>query len=364
MKGMVAICPSGKGNMNTMHITIGIPVRNGEPFLEAALSSALTQSLPAEEILVVDDASTDRSAEICRSSRWEGRVRYEFNAHRTGFADAWNRTVRLASCEYVSILHQDDLLRPDFIQTMKDMMTAHPEVGHFFSACQYIDAEGAPLPGAGAIEGDRVRLHGHEYARSYLLRGQSSGHIHRCPGLVTAKKIIVEQCPFRAEAGLIADDDFFYRIGRFTDAVGTSRVLSAMRQHSASETTRMKNLSLTLARDYLFQIRYHDGPESLLGHKERTILRKIGLDHLHRAQYEALLNGDAEQLMEVARLREGYEGYLKIKVSATGSAWQRPLWLWGPNVPAWNKTGRFYAHGVQQLAQAMHRLLHQPCRGR
>jgi glycosyltransferase involved in cell wall biosynthesis len=346
--------------MTIIRITIGIPVRNGEPFLETALSSALAQSLPAEEILVVDDASTDRSAEICCSSRWEGRVRYEFNAHSTGFADAWNRTVRLASCAYVSILHQDDLLQPDFLQTIKGMMAAHPDACHFFSACQYIDVEGEHLPGAGAIEGDRVRLRGREYARSYLIGVQSRRHIHRCPGLVTAKKIIVEQCPFRAEAGLIADDDFFYRIGRFTDVVGTSRVLSAMRQHRASEIARTKDLSLTLARDYLFQIRYHDGPESLFRTGERMILLEIGLDHLHRAQYSALLNGDAEQLMEVARLREGYEGYLKMKVSATGSAWQRPLWLWGPKVPTWNRAGRLYAHGVQQIAQAKRRLLHRP----
>jgi Glycosyltransferases involved in cell wall biogenesis len=343
-----------------MHIAIVIPVHNGEPFLEAALSSVLSQSLPAEEILVVDDASTDRSAEICRSSRWEGRIRYEFNAHSTGFADAWNRTVSLAICGYVSILHQDDLLQPDFLKTMKGMIAAHPDAGHFFSACQYIDAEGAILPGAGAIEGDVVRLRGRDYARSYLLGVQSRRHIHRCPGLVTAKKIIMEQCLFRAEAGLIADDDFFYRVGRFTDAVGTSRILSAMRHHSASETTRTKGLSLTLARDYLFQIRYHDGPESLLGHEERTTLCEIGLDHLHRAQYAALLNGDAEQLIEVARLREGYEVYLKIKISATGSAWQRPLWLWGPKVPMLNKAGRLYAHGVQQLAQARRLLLRQP----
>ena len=341
-----------------MRIAIGIPIHNGEPFLEAALSSTLAQFLPADEIFVVDDASTDRGAEICRSSRWEGRVRCEFNSHSTGFADAWNRTVRLANCEYVSILHQDDLLQPEFIQTMKGMMTAHPDAGHFFSACQYIDAEGALLPGAGAIEGDVARLGGGEYARFYLLGVQSRRHIHRCSGLVTAKKIIVEQCPFRAEAGLIADDDFFYRIGRFTDVVGTSKVLSAMRQHRGSETARTKDLSLTLARDYLFQIRYHDGPESLLGHAEQTNLRKIGLDQLHRAQYEALLNGDPEQLIEVARLREEYEGYLKMKIVATGSSWQRPLWLWGPKVPTWNRAGWLYAHGVQQLAQARQRFLH------
>jgi len=73
--------------------------------LEYALSSALAQTLPAQEILVVDDASTDESAEICRSSRWEGKVRYEFNPVPTGFADAWNRCAQKASGEYVAILH-------------------------------------------------------------------------------------------------------------------------------------------------------------------------------------------------------------------------------------------------------------------
>lgn len=133
-----------------------------------------------------------------------------------------------------------------------------------------------------------------------------------------------------------------------------------MRQHWGSETARTKDLHFTLARDYFFQIHCHDGPQSLFCAAERTILRELGLDHLHRAQYSALLNGDAEQLMEVARLREQYEGYLKMKVSATGSAWQRPMWLWGSTVPIWNKAGRLYAHSVQKLAQARRRLLRRP----
>jgi glycosyltransferase involved in cell wall biosynthesis len=339
-------------------MSIAIPAYNGEKYLRQALESAMNQNRMADEIVLIDDDSTDATAEIARS--YGDKIRYYFNDKSTGFADAWNRAVKFSSCEYVSILHQDDLLQPDFIRIMKNMVTAHPGAGHFFSACRYIDAEGTPLPGAGAIGGDVVRLGGGEYARSYLLGVQSKRHIHRCPGLVTAKKIIEDHCQFRAEAGLIADDDFFYRIGRFTDAVGTSKVLSAMRQHNSSETARTKNLSLTLARDYLFQIRYHDGSGSLFRAEERTILREIGLDHLHRAQYEALLNGDAEHLMEVDRLREEYEGDLKRKVSATGSAWQRPLWLFGPSVPTWNKAGRLYAHGVRQLAKAKQHLFHRP----
>ena len=76
-------------------ISIVIPVRNGAKYLADALRSALVQTRPAGEVLVLDDNSQDASAAIAKSSEWGGKVRYVLNENPTGFADAWNR----AACD-------------------------------------------------------------------------------------------------------------------------------------------------------------------------------------------------------------------------------------------------------------------------
>ena len=84
-----------------MRFTIGIPVRNGENYLRDALESAVKQTRQADEILVLDDASTDDSAAIAQASCWGGSVRYVHNAASGGFVGAFNRIAKLATGDVV-----------------------------------------------------------------------------------------------------------------------------------------------------------------------------------------------------------------------------------------------------------------------
>lgn len=55
---------------------------------------------------------------------------------------------------------------------------------------------------------------------------------------------IFKVCQYREEAGHIADDDFFYRVGQYTDVVGILSPLASYRLHSKSETGHLKNMQL------------------------------------------------------------------------------------------------------------------------
>jgi glycosyltransferase involved in cell wall biosynthesis len=90
-------------------VSVIIPVYNGERYLAAAIKSVLEQTLPAAEIIIVDDGSTDGSAEIAR--RHGTSLRYLRQANQ-GPATARNVGVNAAQCEMMAFLDADDLWLP------------------------------------------------------------------------------------------------------------------------------------------------------------------------------------------------------------------------------------------------------------
>lgn len=93
------------------------PAYNAERFLGAAISSALTQTYPNVEIVVTDDGSTDRTAEIARA--YGDRI-VLVEQENTGLTGARNAAIRAASGEYLALLDSDDILLPPYLASMMD----------------------------------------------------------------------------------------------------------------------------------------------------------------------------------------------------------------------------------------------------
>src|SRR5438105_6041263 len=90
-------------------LSIVIPCYNASPTLRMTAESALLQSYPDKEIIIVDDGSTDRSAEVIKSLG-PGIVA-EFQPNQ-GASAARNHGTRLARGEYIQYLDADDMLAP------------------------------------------------------------------------------------------------------------------------------------------------------------------------------------------------------------------------------------------------------------
>ena len=93
-------------------VSIVIPCYNAERFLAEALESAFLQSYPSTEIIVVDDGSTDRTADLIRA--YGDSVLADFGSHG-GASAARNRGTALARGEFIQYLDADDLLTPDAV---------------------------------------------------------------------------------------------------------------------------------------------------------------------------------------------------------------------------------------------------------
>lgn len=94
-------------------VSIIIPCHNAERWLAETLESALAQTWPDKEIILVDDGSTDGSRDLAR--RFESRGVHVAAQSNQGAAAARNHGLRLARGDYVQFLDADDLLAPDKI---------------------------------------------------------------------------------------------------------------------------------------------------------------------------------------------------------------------------------------------------------
>jgi len=333
-----------------VNISIVIPVRNGERFLEGTLESVVAQSRQPEEIIVVDDASTDKSAQLCKSSKWNGKVKYFYNESPTGFADAWNRAVEKASCDHVSILHQDDLLDKEFLFVMEKGASCHPDVRHFFAAADCIGESGLVVKRAPKPYLDKpFRWSGKEYASHYLHGVVENEHIHRCPGVITHRQLILEKCRFRKEAGLIADDDFFYRIGRYTDVVGISRPLAKFRLHSRSETSRLPSLTVSLAEDYLFQIRCYAREDDFFCKEDHEAFLTLALRFLDQLLYESIVYRRPLWTKRALEIRKEIDNLVPDCIATNRRFLIKPMWLLA-------RSGRMATSMLGLYARGLHRI--------
>ena len=128
-------------------VSILVPTYNGERFLKAALRSALGQSYRNIEVLVGDDASTDRTPEILAAVAAEdARVRVlRFDAN-IGAMENPRRLLAEARGEYVKYLMHDDVLGPDCVRELVRGMQEHPEATMAFSHRVLVDEHGKPVP--------------------------------------------------------------------------------------------------------------------------------------------------------------------------------------------------------------------------
>ncbi len=237
-----------------MTISIIIPTYNGSRFIEQSILSALSQTRPADEIIISDDNSNDNTLEICK--KYEDRIKIFRNENGpSGFVNGWNNAIALATSDYITILHQDDILAPTFLEEIEEAIVDHPDIMHLFVPCNNIDENGQIFNVPDYCTGEVKIYTGTEYIHAYQQVGKP--HIHRCPGVVTHKSIF-EKCKYRSEAGHIADDDFFFRVGQFTNVIGILKPLASYRIHRFSETGRLDDSILLkrLLHDYSFQVNH------------------------------------------------------------------------------------------------------------
>lgn len=97
-------------------VSIGLPVYNGEKYVGEAIESVLAQTFKDFELVISDNASTDRTEEICREyAAKDSRIRYYRNEKNLGAAKNFNKVFKLSSGEYFKWFASDCTIEPEFL---------------------------------------------------------------------------------------------------------------------------------------------------------------------------------------------------------------------------------------------------------
>jgi GT2 family glycosyltransferase len=125
-------------------VSLIIPTFSRPHLLPRCVESALKAG-SSVEVIVVDDASTDETARVCRTLREIKYVRLDSNR---GVAGARNEGLAHSTGEYIGFLDDDDLRLPNSIDAQVNLLDANPEAGMIYGRALYGDEECRPKGGS------------------------------------------------------------------------------------------------------------------------------------------------------------------------------------------------------------------------
>jgi glycosyltransferase involved in cell wall biosynthesis len=214
---------------NTL-VSVIVPCYNGARFLEEALRSALSQSYPEVEIIVVDDGSTDNSPEIAQRFP----VRYIRQENR-GLTESRNRGVRESRGSYIVFLDADDRLKPEAIEAGFRMLERRPECAMAVGDHTFIASDGNHIAGS-----QKKCLSAHHYEA--LLK---SNFIEMISSVLFRRRFYCEVGGFDTKLRVAEDYELYMRIARSYPICCHPAVVAEYRIHDTN-ASRNSELMLTM----------------------------------------------------------------------------------------------------------------------
>ncbi len=286
-------------------VTVLMSVYNGEKYLREAIDSILCQTFKNFEFLIIDDGSTDSSAEIIRSYT-DPRIRLIQNEKNIGLTRSLNKGLKLAKGEYIARMDADDISLPERLEKQVVFLNQNKCVGLVGTYYVMVNERGKEIHTMNShFEGKDLK--------EKLLELNPFGH-----GSVMFRAECIEQVgPYRQQFKSAQDRDFWLRISEVYNVANIPEILYKWRFNSKSisvvgkiQQSKYASLAVELA-------------------KER---RQFGKDKLQKATREEIGNVLADWLPKVkaGKRKEIAQGHYYWAVVFYGAEdyWGalKPLW--------------------------------------
>ncbi len=244
---------NGNGHVAAPTISIVIPAYNVARFLETTVASVQNQTLRDWELIIVDDGSNDRTAQVAETlAQNDPRVRF-VHQKNSGVSHARNTGVKLANplSEFIAFIDGDDLWFPETLQTLYSTIHDHPESPAVYGLGQYIDMNGTVIGDEALEKWARERL---EVKGSRRVRLATNG-----PTPVTSLfvrnyipigAILIRHSQYEKlggfNTGLIGMEDWhlWVRLGMQGPLGFVDRVVMQYRRHDSNASSNIKRMKI------------------------------------------------------------------------------------------------------------------------
>ena len=127
-------------------ISIGMPLYNREKYVAASIEAHLCQTYGDFELIITDNASTDRGPEICRDfAAKDSRVKFFPNPQNLGATGNFRRCWELSAGEFFRWTPSDDLVSPNLLERAVQILDSDPSIFVAYPRTKLIDGDGAPI---------------------------------------------------------------------------------------------------------------------------------------------------------------------------------------------------------------------------
>lgn len=288
-------------------ICVVIPAFNAERYLAEALGSVLAQSRPAEEVLVVDDCSTDDTVRIAR--RMGAKV-ISHPVNRGTYA-ALNTGIRASGADLIAHQAADDVWYPEHLAHVAGLLDRHPRADVAFAAVRHVGSRSGVWCARTLPDGVPADAFWPSFDRTVV------------PHITAVIRRNLWQAVGGYEEGRRAamDFDFWLRCSRITPFVASHRVTAEYRAHESQISSRpLAQLeSVYWSRFRLLESLERNGELPLLREARRRLRERWLADMREAAWHHDRARGRV--LLAAGRTIPGISGP------------QRQLWWWRLRAP-------------------------------
>lgn len=251
-------------------VSVVIPAYNAAPYLPNTLASVWSQTMSDLECIVVDDGSTDGTADLLRATR-DSRLRC-IRQDNAGVAAARNRGMAEANGTWIALLDADDAWVPSKLEIQ--LAATGPQIGMVLAA--YTIADEAMRPrGVVRLSGDSQWL-----TKWLMLEGNGAALPQTA---LIRRDVLSTSGPFREDLSTSADLEFALRVSGVTNVVMLPDVLAIYRTHK----DQMHHESQTFERDMLAIFGRTITDSAALRRAKANLYTRIAFTELARAKLAA-----------------------------------------------------------------------------
>lgn len=211
---------------DTALISIILPTYNGSKYLRGSVQSCLGQSYKNIELIIVDDGSTDATAEIASGfQKTDNRVRYIRNEMNLKLPATLNRGFEASKGQFLTWTSDDNLFKPEAIEVMHSYLESNPGVGFVYSDVTLIDENRTAIPRAAQIADPDQIFHINCIGPCFMYR----------------REVYEKAGAYNTDLFLVEDYDYWLRIHSYFQMHHLKQSLYLLRQHTGNLGTRFKD---------------------------------------------------------------------------------------------------------------------------